>query len=141
MIPLIDYFWWLCRSHQLYDLHHDLGKPDRISVTNVWSRICSVWCNHNTILYLFMTYNQVSNKGNTTVVSSWTEIANHFGAFEFTSVFCGVSMAQTLVFCVELYRSLFVLFLLVIALSVLRFTTSNYPFDIFKRLKNGIIYP
>jgi hypothetical protein len=36
-----------------------------------------------------------------------------------------------LLFCVFFCRSLFVLFLLTIALSVFRFTTSDYPFDIF----------
>ena len=46
--------------------------------------------------------------------------------------FHGVHVAQILVFCVVFCRSLFVLFLLSIVLSVLRFTVSEYPFDIFK---------
>jgi hypothetical protein len=41
-------------------------------------------------------------------------------------VFNAVRVAQVLVFCVVLCRSLFVLFLLAIMLSVLRFMTSHY---------------
>jgi len=40
---------------------------------------------------------------------------------------------RSLVFCVMLCRSLFVLFLLAIELSIFRFAGSDYPFDIFKR--------
>jgi hypothetical protein len=50
-------------------------------------------------------------------------------------VFRGVRVTRSLVLCVMFCRSLFVvfiLFLLDIVLSVLRFTDSNYPFDIFK---------
>ena len=39
---------------------------------------------------------------------------------------------RSLVFCVEFCRSLFVLFLLTILLSILRFTDSDYLFCIFK---------
>ena len=48
--------------------------------------------------------------------------------------FDGVRVAKSFVFCVVFCRSLFVLFVffpLVIVLSVLRFTASNYPFGIF----------
>jgi hypothetical protein len=41
-------------------------------------------------------------------------------------------LLQSLVFCLVFYRSLFVLFLLVIVLSVLWFTASDYLFGIFK---------
>ena len=45
----------------------------------------------------------------------------------------GARAVQSLVFCVVFCRSLFVLFLLAIVLSVLlRCTTSDYPFGIFK---------
>jgi hypothetical protein len=40
---------------------------------------------------------------------------------------------QSFVFCVMFCRSLFVLFLLAIMLSVLWFTVFNYPFGVFKR--------
>ena len=47
-----------------------------------------------------------------------------------TWVLCGVRVARSLVSCVLFCRSLFVL--VIIVLSVLRFTDSNYPFVIFK---------
>ena len=47
-------------------------------------------------------------------------------------VFSGVCVAWSLVFCVVFCRSLFVLFLLTILLSVLVFTDSHYHFGIFK---------
>jgi hypothetical protein len=48
-------------------------------------------------------------------------------------VFSGVRVARSLVFYVMFCRSMFVLFLLAIVLSVLlRFTFSDYPFGIFK---------
>ena len=48
-------------------------------------------------------------------------------------VFSGVCVARSLVFCVVFCRSLFVLFLLAISLSVLlRFMASDYPLGIFK---------
>jgi hypothetical protein len=53
-------------------------------------------------------------------------------------VFCGIRVARSLVFCVMFRRSLFVLFLLYIVLSVLvRFTASDYPFGIFKLFLNN----
>ena len=46
-----------------------------------------------------------------------------------------VRVIRSLVFCVVFCRSLFVLFLFVIVLSVIpRFTDSDYPFGIFKLL-------
>jgi hypothetical protein len=51
---------------------------------------------------------------------------------EFTQVFSEVRVTRSLVLCVLFCRSLFVLFLLVIVSSVLRFTDSDYPFGIFK---------
>ena len=48
------------------------------------------------------------------------------------AVLSGARVARSLVFCVVFCKSLFVLFLLVIRLSVLRFTDSDYPFVIFK---------
>jgi hypothetical protein len=43
-------------------------------------------------------------------------------------VFSGIRVAQSLVLCVVFCRTLFVLFLLTISLSVLWCTTSDYPF-------------
>ena len=45
---------------------------------------------------------------------------------------CPVLVARSFVFCVVFCRSLFVLFLMAIVLSVLRFMDSDYPFGIFK---------
>jgi len=53
-------------------------------------------------------------------------------AFEFTPGFRGVRVTRSLVLCVMLYRSLFVLFLLSIVLSALQFTDSDFSFGIFK---------
>jgi hypothetical protein len=47
-------------------------------------------------------------------------------------MFGGVRVTRSLVFCVVFYRSLFVLFLLFIVLSVLRITDCDYPIGIFK---------
>jgi hypothetical protein len=47
-------------------------------------------------------------------------------------VFSGVRVARSLVFCVVFCRSLFVLFLLAIVLSIHRCTNYDYPFGIFK---------
>jgi hypothetical protein len=53
--------------------------------------------------------------------------------FRSTPVFCGVHVVLSLVFCIMFYGSLFVLFLLPFVLYVLLwFTTSDYPFGIFK---------
>ena len=50
-------------------------------------------------------------------------------------MFCGIRVAQSVVFGVVFCKSLFVFFLLDIVLSVrLRYTDSDYPFDIFKLL-------
>jgi len=55
------------------------------------------------------------------------------GTHEFTPGFSGVYVSRSLVFCVVFCRSLFVLFLLPIVLSVLlQFSASDYPFGIFK---------
>jgi len=53
-------------------------------------------------------------------------------------VFSGVRVARSLVFCVVFCKSLFILFLLAIVLSVLitRITDSGYPFCIFKLFLN-----
>ena len=62
-------------------------------------------------------------------ITSEAGIANRSGASEFTPVFSGVCVAQSLAFfvdhCLSFYR-------LGIALSVLRFTASDYPFGIIK---------
>ena len=55
------------------------------------------------------------------------------GVHEFTTVLSGIDVSRSFVFCVMFYRSLFVLLLLVIVLSVLlRFMASDYLLGIFK---------
>ena len=60
-----------------------------------------------------------SFNSNTTGVTCGAETANPPGAHEFIPVFSGVPVAPFLVFCVMFCISLFVLFPLVIVLSVL----------------------
>ena len=68
-----------------------------------------------------------------TGATSGAEIAHPSGAHGFTTgFFIGVRVTRSLVFCVMCCRWLFVLFLLAIVLSVLRFTYSDNPFGIFK---------
>ena len=78
----------------------------------------------------------VSFNSNTTGTASGTGTACPSGAHQFTFVFSGVYVAQSLVFCVVFCRSLFDILSfshLVIVLSVLlRFMDSDYPFGIFK---------
>ena len=60
-----------------------------------------------------------------------------------SSVFSGVRVTRFLVFYMYFCRSLFVLFILVIMLSVpLRFTASDYPFGNFNfSYKRNIFFP
>ena len=79
----------------------------------------------------------VSFKNNTTSVTSGGGIASPSGAPVFTlGFYWGSCCSQSLVFCVVFCRSLFVLFLLAIVLSVLRFTASDCCFGIFKPFMN-----
>ena len=69
---------------------------------------------------------------NTTGATSGTGTVFSSGTHEFTPVFSRVHVTRSLVLCVMLCRSLFVLCLLAIMLSVLlRFTDTGYPFGIF----------
>jgi hypothetical protein len=78
-----------------------------------------------------MTYHRFCNKSYTSATCG-AGTAYPSGASEFSG-FSGVPVALSLVFCAMCCRLLFVLFLLTIVLSVLlRFTASDYPFDIFK---------
>ena len=63
------------------------------------------------------------------------------GTHEFTPMFHAIRGAQSLVVCVLLCRSLFVLFILAIILSVRRFTASDYSFalGILKRYYSELI--
>ena len=81
-------------------------------------------------------------KNNTTDATSGKTTAYHSGEPEFTSGFSNVRIFLSLDFCLVFYRYLFFLFLSVIVSSVLlRFTASDYQFDIFKLVSScGTIY-
>jgi hypothetical protein len=63
---------------------------------------------HNPDLSSFMTYSPVCNRSNTTRAPRGAGTAYPSGASEFIHGFIGVLVAQSLVFCVVLYRLLFV---------------------------------
>jgi hypothetical protein len=49
-------------------------------VCHTWPMICSTCRNYNAVLFLFMTYQQVCNKSNTTSVTSGAGTTSPFGA-------------------------------------------------------------
>ena len=106
-----------------------------LTVTEVlchnWPRICSVCRNQNPVFSSWLTYHRVCNKSNTTSVICGAGTAHSSGAHEFTPGFSGIRVARSLVFCVVICTSLFVLlsdFLFAVVLCVpLRFTASDYP--------------
>ena len=71
-----------------------------------WPQICPVCRNHNLELSSFMTYNRLCNKSNTMGATCGAGTAYPSGAPEFTPVFSGVRVVQSLVFCEMLCRSL-----------------------------------
>ena len=80
-------------------------------------------------LSVFMTYNRVSNKNNTTGTTCGVGSAYPSESPEFTPVVSVVRVTRSLVLCVMFCRLLFVLylFLLAIVLSILlRFTSSDF---------------
>jgi hypothetical protein len=81
-----------------------------------------------------MTYHRVCNQINTTDVTSGAEIAHPSGAPEFTQVFSGDRVTQSLVLWVCFVdRCLSFCTFFAFMLSVLlRYTESDCPFDIFK---------
>ena len=98
---------------------------------NNWRRICSTCCIHLPVLSSFRTCHRVCYQSNTTDATSGSGTATFPKHLNSLPMFSGVRVTRFLVLCVMLCRSLFVLFLLAIVLSVLRFTDSDYPFGIF----------
>ena len=92
---------------------------------------CSVCRNHIPVLCSVMPYQQVCNKSKTMGATCGAGTAYPYGWPEFTPVVSGVRFVRSLVFCVLFCRSLFVLFLLAIVLSMLWFMASDYPFGTF----------
>jgi hypothetical protein len=110
---------------KFYDGHHDLVNRYGVSVSQM-TQICSVCRNYNPILSSFMVYHRDCNKSSTTHATYGAWAAYPSRTHEFNPSFSGVRVARFLVFNVMLCRLLFVLFLLVIVLSVLlRLTTSD----------------
>ena len=88
-------------------------------------------------LSLFMAYHRVCSKSNMMGATCGAGTGKAFRCTRVHSMFQWGSCCS-LVFCVMFRRSLFVLFLLYIVLSVLvRFTASDYPFGIFKLFLNN----
>ena len=82
-----------------------------------------------------MTYHQVCNKSdmiNVTMSHVREDLLTVPEHLKFILVFSAIRVTRSLAFCVILCRSLFVLFLLAIVLSLLRITASDYFFRTFK---------
>ena len=89
--------------------------------------------NHNPVLSSVMTYHRGCNNSNTTAVACGTGTAYYSTAPAFTPGFSGIRVARFLCSVLKIIFCPFVLFPLSIVLSaLLRFTASDYPFDIFK---------
>ena len=94
-------------------------------------RICSVCRSYNPVLIsAFTTFHRIFTK----IVSQQVTLVEQgllilLEHMRLLLVFSGVHVAQYLAFCVMFYRLLFVF--LAIVLSVLRFTTSDYPIGVF----------
>ena len=74
-------------------------------------RICSVFCNHNRLLFSFIIYNRVCNKSNTTSVTCGSRNCVPAGAPEFTPSSEWGSYCSIFSFLCSICRSLFVPFL------------------------------
>jgi len=96
-----------------------------------WLGICSTCRKHLPVLTSFMTYHRVCTR-----VARRVPLVEHMSS---PLVLSGVRVTRSLVLWVMFCRSLFDLFLLVIVLSVLRFTNFDYPFGIF--LHNLLMLP
>jgi hypothetical protein len=89
------------------------------------------------LLCSFMTYHQICNKNYTTNTTSGAGIVYPSETPALIPSVSSFHVAQYLVFCVVFRRLLFVFlffFILVIVLSVVPFTASDYSFGIFKCL-------
>ena len=104
-----------------------IGNLSTVSVPPVLRRV-RVTCRKNIpVLSLFMTYHRVCKQCSTTDDNGGAGTADPSESPEFTAGFQCDRIARSLVFYVVFCRSLFVIFLLVIVLSVfLRFMDSDY---------------
>ena len=98
-----------------------------ISLRKKWPRECSTCRKHFPVLFhswLITGFVTRATWQMPLVEQEWLNLPEHLTS---PPVFSGVCVPQSLVFCVVFCRSLFVLFLLTIVFSVLRFTDSDYP--------------
>jgi len=107
-------------------------RSARVTNNHGYVSIFLFLCNHNPVLPSFITYHRVCNKSNTTGATCGAETAYPFGTPKFIPVFGVVCVVRTSVFFVMFCRLLYGLFLLVILLSVFRFTNVDYPLRTFK---------
>ena len=87
-----------------------------------WPLKCSIGHNYNLVLSPFMTYHRVCNMTVPHVEQELVILQEHPSS---PSVFSGVRVAQSLIFCVVFCRSLFVFFFLATELSVLLWITAS----------------
>ena len=90
-------------------------------------------------LFSFMIYHRIYDKSNTTVPREEHDLLNLPEHLSSLLIFPEFVMLNP--FCEVCCRSLFILFLLAIVLSVLRCVASNYLFHIFKLILFGMILP
>jgi hypothetical protein len=109
-----------------------------------WPRMCFVCRNHNQKLSSFMAYHQILNRSNTTGATSETGTTYPCGTPDFIPIFSGFRFSRSLVFCVAFYRPLlvffFVPFLVVLVLSVLWVTASEYHICYLQACFNDLFY-
>ena len=108
-------FHWFSWNH-----HFELF----VATTMIWITVTEYMCHKMTTQCSDFRNNRICiNEAGTVYLSE---------AEKFTPCFGVVHIARSLVLCVVFCRSLFVLFLLAIVLSVLRYTASDRTFCIFK---------
>ena len=135
MVFIVFYdLWWLfflcwlncwpslfkpCFKTPFFMKHYQRGVK---GTTKRYNMIYSFCRYHNPVISSFMTSHRVYPKCNSTGATCWAGTAYPSGA---PPVFIGVRVVKSLVFCVVLYTSLFVIFSIV--LSFLLFTDSGFP--------------
>ena len=107
------------------------NKSNTMGATCMWSRNCLPF--RNTWVHLWFVAR----------VTRWVphveqELPTLPGYLSSSPIFRVVRVARSLVLCLVFCRSMFVILFLVIVLTVLRITVSDYPFDIFKLFVNDI---
>ena len=141
MITQYILFWWTLTSDSEKNRSYRIRQ---LFWSTCHGHISSICC----VLFIVMTIRSFPHSwfitGFVTTVTRWVPLVEQklFSTPEHLSshpVFSGVRVAQFIIFCVVVLRSLFaLLFVLVIVLSVLRFMTSGYPFGFFKLFSHNL---